>query len=151
MLVYRISSPDYIEDLSGAGSKLFGGRWNEKGVSMVYFASTRAMAVMEVLVHVRPEQIAKEFVLAVFELPDTDVLTIHLDDLPEDWKNFEQADELKKIGNRFIKEQKYLTMCAPSVILEEEYNILMNPAHTLAPKVKLISRRPFKFDRRFKG
>ncbi|MBC7416929.1 MAG: hypothetical protein H7325_02080, partial [Pedobacter sp.] len=27
----------------------------------------------EFLVHVRPEQIAKEFVLAVFELPDTDV------------------------------------------------------------------------------
>lgn len=151
MLVYRISSPTYIEDLSGAGSKQFGGRWNEKGVAMVYFAATRAMAVMEVLVHVRPEQIAREFALAVFELPDVDVLTVNLDDLPKDWKNLEQADELKKIGNQFITDQKFLIMRAPSVILEEEYNVLLNPAHPFAGKVTLIERRPFKFDRRFKA
>ncbi|WP_354357280.1 RES family NAD+ phosphorylase [Pedobacter sp. UYP30] len=149
--MYRISSPTYIEDLSGAGSKQFGGRWNEKGTAMVYFAAARAMAVMEVLVHVRPEQIAKEFVLAVFELPDTDIFTVNIEDLPKDWKLLEQADELKKIGNRFIKGQKYLTMRAPSAILEEEYNILLNPAHPLAKNVKLVDRRPFKFDRRFKG
>ena len=151
MLVYRISSPAYIEDLSGAGSKQYGGRWNEKGISMVYFAATRAMAVMEVLVHVRPEQIAKGFVLAVFDLPDTDVITVDLHNLPKDWKDLAQADELKKIGSLFIKNQKYLTMRAPSTILEEEYNILLNPAHPLAKKVKLIDRRPFEFDRRFKA
>ncbi|MGY3053655.1 RES domain-containing protein [Pedobacter sp. UYEF25] len=151
MLVYRISSPTYIEDLSGAGSKQYGGRWNEKGISMVYFASSRAMAVMEVLVHVRPEQIAKEFVLAVFELPDTDVLTIDMHNLAENWKDLAQADELKKIGSQFIKAKKYLSMRAPSAILEEEYNVLLNPAHPLAKKVTLIDRRPFQFDRRFKA
>ncbi|MBC7417782.1 MAG: RES family NAD+ phosphorylase [Pedobacter sp.] len=148
MLVYRISSPAYIGDLSGAGSKQYGGRWNEKGSSMVYFAATRAM---DVLVHVRLEQIAKEFVLAVFELPDTDVLTINMYNLPKDWKDLAQADELKKIGSLFIKNQKYLTMRAPSAILEEEFNILLNPEHPLAKKVKLIDLRSFEFDRRFKA
>lgn len=150
MLAYRISSPTYINDLSGAGSKLYGGRWNEKGTAMVYFASSRAMAVMEVLVHVRPDQIERDYALGVFELPDTDVLTINLDDLPADWKALDNTDQLKKIGNQFIKEQKYLIMRAPSIILEEEFNVLLNPAHPMAGKIKVVEIRPFKFDRRFK-
>ena len=150
MIAYRISSPNYIGDLSGNGSKLYGGRWNEKGIAIVYFAASRAMAVMEVLVHVRPDQVESKFALGVFELPDTDALTIATKDLPSDWKSLEYVDELKKIGSRFIIDKKYLIMRAPSTILEEEYNILLNPAHPLAKDVKMVDCRPFVFDRRFK-
>lgn len=151
MIAYRISSPEFIEDLSGNGSKLYGGRWNEKGVAIVYFAASRAMAVMEVLVHVRPDQVDREYALGVFELPDTDVLTITVDDLPDDWKSLDCTDELKKIGDKFIKNKEYLLMLAPSSILEEEYNILLNPAHPMAKNVKILDSRPFIFDRRFKN
>ena len=151
MIVYRLSSPEYIEDLSGTGSKQYGGRWNEKGTAMIYFAASRAMAVMEVLVHVRPDQIVRDFSLAVFELPDVDILTINIADLPANWKNLEYGDGLKKLGEKFIKDQKHLIMKVPSVILEEEFNILLNPTHALTNNVKMLEKRPFKFDTRFKA
>ena len=151
MLVYRISSPKYIEDLSGAGSKQYGGRWNDKGVAMVYFAESRAMAVMEVLVHLRPEDIDKDFILAEFEISDDSILTINISDLPENWKEESEVETLKEIGNKFIKENKFLIMKVPSVIIEEDYNLVFNPNHPHSNKIKLIEKRTFKFDVKFKN
>lgn len=150
MLVYRIAAPKFIADLSGAGAKLYGGRWNDKGVPMVYFADSRAMAVMEVLVHLRPAVIDQDFALAVFEIPDEEVLTIEVKDLPSNWKEETALERLKEIGNQFIKENRYLLAKIPSIILEEEYNMVLNPNHPNAAKVKLVQQRVFRFDKRFK-
>lgn len=150
MLIYRISSPKFIEDLSGTGAKQYGGRWNDKGISMVYFAMSRAMAVMEVLVHLRPVALDQDFALAIFEIPDDDMLTIKAKDLPENWKEETEIEALKKIGNQFIKDNRQLVMKVPSAILEEEHNIILNPNHPQAVKVKLIEKRVFRFDKRFK-
>lgn len=151
MLVYRIASPKFIEDLSGAGSKQYGGRWNDKGVAMVYFAESRAMAVMEVLVHLRPEEIDREFVLAVFEVLDDSVLTIYTKDLSKNWKEESEVETLKEIGNKFIEENKFLLMKVPSVIIEEDYNLVFNPNHPHSNKIRLVEKRFFKFDVRFKN
>jgi len=151
MLVYRIASPKYIEDLSGSGSKQYGGRWNDIGIAMVYFAQSRAMAVMEVLVHLRPEDIDKDFILAEFEVSDESILTINISDLPENWKEESEIEVLKEIGNKFIKDNKFLLMKVPSVIIEEDYNLIFNPNHPQAHKIRLVEKRVFKFDIRFKN
>lgn len=151
MLVYRISSPKYITDLTGTGSKQYGGRWNEKGISVVYFAESRAMAVMEILMHLRPEELDRDYSLAVFEMPGSEILNIKVEDLPDDWKSEHRAAYLKKIGSEFVRENKYLLMKVPSVILEEEHNYILNPNHRDAEKIKLLEKRVFKFDKRFKN
>ena len=151
MLVYRISSPKYIDDLSGAGAKQYGGRWNEKGTALVYFAGSRAMAVMEVLVHLRPENLDSEYILAVFEVPDYKVKTVEVKELPKDWKVEPAIEKIKELGNSFVKENEYLLMKVPSVLVEEEFNYVMNPNHDDAKSIKLISKRIFKFDVRFKN
>lgn len=150
MQVFRISLPKFIEDLSGAGSKQYGGRWNDKGISMVYFAESRAMAVMEVLIHLRPEDMDRDFILATFDVPAEDMLTVKLNSLPQNWKASSEIESLKKIGNQFIKDNNYLLMKVPSVILEEDYNLVVNPNHKNASQIKLIAKRVFKFDERFK-
>lgn len=150
MLVYRISSAKYIGDLSGNGSKLYGGRWNDKGTSMVYFASTRAMAVLELLVHLAPDDLVKDYVLAVFDVPDDKILAVKIAELPENWQETENANYLRKLGKKFIDDCKCLLMKIPSALVDEENNFVMNPLHKDANKVKLISQRVFNFDRRFK-
>lgn len=149
MLIYRIASLKYIEDLSGTGSKQFGGRWNDKGTAMVYFAQSRAMAVMELLVHIRPEEIEKDFILAEFEVPNESILITEIGNLPENWKEQAEVETLKKIGNKFIREGKFLFMKVPSAIIEEDYNLIFNPGHPQANKIKLVAKRIFKFDMRF--
>lgn len=150
MLVYRIALPEYIEDLSGTGAKLYGGRWNEQGTAVVYFASSRAMAIMELLIHLNGDDLDRDFSLAAFEVPDDKIEQVAIKDLPENWKEYEAESFLKAIGHQFIAKGNQLVLKVPSVLVEEENNILMNPNHTDANKVKLISKRVFRFDRRLK-
>src|SRR4051794_4873417 len=39
------------DDLSGAGAKATGGRWNAAGAGVVYASQTRALACLETVVH----------------------------------------------------------------------------------------------------
>ena len=52
--LWRIASdtPDYTaDDTTGAGAKKTGGRWNRKGIALIYTAESRALACLETLVH----------------------------------------------------------------------------------------------------
>ncbi len=52
--VWRIAADtrDYAaDDLSGAGAKATGGRWNAMNYAAVYSSATRAMACLETIVH----------------------------------------------------------------------------------------------------
>ena len=48
MELYRLGVCHYADNLSGEGAKMYSGRWNSEGVPAVYFASSRALAVLEV-------------------------------------------------------------------------------------------------------
>lgn len=148
MLLHRISSWEYINDLSGTGSKLYGARWNEKGVAMVYFASSRPLSVLEVLVHLRPDQLQKVYCAAVFEAPDHSVDAVDPADLPAGWNKVYASHTLQRIGSDFIKKGEYLFLKVPSAIVPDAYNYLMNPHHPDASSVKLLSQINFSFDER---
>lgn len=151
MLLYRISSPQYAGDLSGNGAKLYGGRWNEKGTAVVYLASTRAIAMMELLVHLRPDDLDRPFTITVFEVPDDKVFKVDVALLPTGWAAEERKPELAKWCAKFVEDGNYLLMEVPSVLIPEESNYLLNPRHLDAAKVKLISQREFSFDHRLKN
>lgn len=151
MLLYRISAPEYVGDISGNGARLYGGRWNEKGVAVVYLASSRAMAMMELLVHLNPEDLQRQYVVAVFDVPDDKIMEVSLEELPQDWQSVGRKPYLHKITSRFITEGRYLMMQVPSVLVEEENNYILNPLHPDALNVKLVSQRIFSFDHRFKN
>ena len=54
---WRITkSADIRKAFSGEGSRLYGGRWNSKGIAVVYVAATRSLAMLEILVHMRNTQ-----------------------------------------------------------------------------------------------
>lgn len=148
MLVYRIATPKFIDDLSGTGSKLYGGRWNEKGTAMVYFASSRALAAMELLVHLNPLDLQRDYTLGVFELPEDSFQKVKL---PVDWKEERYENHLQKLGADFLKNEDSLLLQVPSVLVEEEFNYLMNPNHPDFDKIKMVSKRTFRFDNRLKN
>jgi RES domain-containing protein len=150
MVLYRIANCNYIKDLTGTGARLYGGRWNSEGKSMVYLASSRALAVLEVLVHLPPLLLPYNFCLAEIEVPDKNILNLDISTLPDNWKDVSPPAELKQIGNRFIKETKHLVMRVPSSVIPQEFNYLLNPRHTDIKKVKIISTSPFSFDDRLK-
>jgi RES domain-containing protein len=136
MILYRIAKCNYVADLSGTGARLYGGRWNSVGQSMVYLASNRSLAVLEVLVHLSPAIFPANFCLAEFDVPLANIITLMPDELPHNWQDI------------FLKQQKGLLLKVPSAIVPEEFNYLVNPLHPDASKIKLIKQQPFSFDER---
>lgn len=147
MLLYRITRSVYAEDLSGTGARLYGGRWNSVGKGMLYLASSRALAVLEVLVHLTPMLIPEDFEIVTLEVPE-DLQELDVKLLPEGWQQFPQPDILRNFGDRFITENKHLMLKVPSAIVSQEFNFLVNPLNALIKNVKIKNRQPFTFDQR---
>ena len=51
MKIFRVAQHNFIQDLSGEGARLFGGRWNKKGDAMIYFSEHLSLCVLELLAH----------------------------------------------------------------------------------------------------
>jgi RES domain-containing protein len=147
MLLYRLTKCIYANDLSGAGARLYGGRWNSEGKAMIYLASSRALAVLEALVHLPPTNIPDEFCMVTIEAPG-DFAIINPKQLPKNWQYHPDLDILKQMGNAFLFEKKNLLLKVPSAIVDEEYNYLLNPSHPNTSKLKLKNIQPFNFDNR---
>ena len=147
MFLYRICRCIYADDLSGAGARLYGGRWNSEGQAMVYTASSRSLAMLETLVHISPTNVPEDFCIMVIEAPD-DVQDLDETLLPGNWQEYPEMDILKQVGNQFLKDNKFLMLKVPSAIVTEEFNYLINPTHPKAGMVKVIDRTPFEFDTR---
>jgi RES domain-containing protein len=147
MLLYRLTRCIYANDLSGLGARLYGGRWNSEGRSVIYLASSRSLAVLEALVHLRPKDIPDDYCMVTIETSD-DAIEIDERRLPKGWQDVEDMDALKQVGNIFLYEKKSLLMKVPSAIVGMEYNFLLNPTHPDARKVRVKNVKPFSFDSR---
>ena len=147
MVVYRINDCSFINDLTGKGAAMYGGRWNSKDTYMVYTATSRALALLEVVVHMGKIPI-QGYCMANIEIPKSSIKTILPDKLPSDWFSNPPPDYLKAIGDDFILASKYLGLQVPSVVMMEENNLLLNPSHPDFKKVKILAQRPVRMDER---
>lgn len=137
MNVYRIAKAKNIYDLSGAGARIAGGRWNFKGMPVIYTAESRALACVEYLVHVPASIIPKNLKIAAIEIPD-DIAPkeISTSELPKNWRSYNPPPaELAELGASWAKKGKTLLLRVPSAVVEHEYNILINPLH---PDIKHV-------------
>ena len=71
--VWRIATDTaryQADDLSGAGAKVNGARWNEAGVAVVYASETRALACLETIVHLNAGGLPFNRYLVEITIPD---------------------------------------------------------------------------------
>lgn len=131
MIVFRIGHPKYINDLSGAGAALQGGRWNSQGLKVVYTAETSSLAILELLTHIRGTEILP-YKLIQISLPDSQIKELFeiTDPLPNNWTNSENGLLLtRKIGDHWIKNNISVALKVPSIHTPFEANFLINPSH----------------------
>lgn len=148
MIVYRLSKQAYINDLSGAGSERTGGRWNSKGIAVLYTAASRALAVVEIAVHIPLGIIPINYHMATIELPDNNIFKVDNNSLPANWHTNPFTKATQNIGDDFIINNRHLVMQVPSATVIGDHNYLINPRHPDFKKVKVQSTSPFEFDLR---
>lgn len=116
---------------------------------MLYTAGSRALALLEALVHVPQKNLPKDLCLTIIQLPATlSIHTIKPNDLPKDWRTITIQPALQEIGNKWLKTAATAILRVPSAIVPEENNYLINPLHPESEKIKITSSNPFIFDDR---
>lgn len=150
MIVYRFSKGKYSRDLSGKGAETHGGRWNSKGIPILYTSQSRALAFAEISMHISLGIVPKDYFLIAIEFPDTvDILKLAEADLPADWRSNPHSDSTQKIGDEFATQLKQLILRVPSAVVPGDFNYLINPSHQMMSKVTIADVEPFEFDSRF--
>jgi RES domain-containing protein len=149
MKVYRIAKEKYIDDLSGTGARLYGGRWNNKGIGIIYTSETRALATVEYLVHVPLAMIPTDICIATLEIPGSiTAQEILIPDLPANWRSCPAPFELSRLGTDWVLGNETLLLRVPSVVVEHEFNILINPSHPDIKHVVTSRIENYRFDNR---
>ena len=131
---------------TGDGAAKTGGRWNSRGVSVVYTSSTKSLATLENLVHLNPPV---TFTYVAFPLKFDDALleVFPIKNLPADWRTEPPPPSTKAIGDGWVKASSSAVLALPSVI-SGETNYLLNPAHPDFKKITIGKPEPFVFDPR---
>lgn len=149
MDVYRITKAIYADRLVASGGAA---RWNGRGQYVIYTAATRALACLENVVHRSGEGLLDVFRVMVIEVPDDLVVeTIDGTELPADWFDFHQYDTCQRIGGDWLRSGHSAVLRVPSAIIANEFNYLLNPAHPLFQRIRLLRTEPFGFDPRLKS
>jgi RES domain-containing protein len=154
MLVFRIEREKHLNSaLSGIGASLSEGfRWNSISTRIVYAAESRALAILEVSVHLDlQEDLPTDRYLITLEIPDeVEILELDQMDLPLNWDAKPPIVETQLIGDDFVNQQTAAVLKVPSAVVPEEFNYLINPLHTDAQKIKMTASKQLLFDARLK-
>ncbi len=149
MKVYRLSKRKFARDLSGKGAEQAGGRWNSRGVSVVYTSDSRALCVTEIAVHTPLGIVPDDYEPVTIEIPDAiEIIEIPVDKLPADWKSIPHTGKTQELGDALIRENKYAVIRVPSAVVQGDFNYLINPAHKEFKKIRILKTEKFSFDYR---
>lgn len=152
--VWRIAkhTPEFsADDISGGGAKKAGGRWNSKGRAVVYASASIALATLETLAHlgdsiaVRNAFLVRiDIPLAVWERRDR----LAPARLHPAWLAEPAGSATIAPGNRWLDSAAAAVLEVPSVIVPEESNLLINPAHADMRLIRAAVARQFIYDPR---
>ena len=153
MRVFRIEREKYLEStLSGLGAAQTDGfRWNSLNTRLVYTCESRALATLEVSVHLDlSEDLPRDRYYVEIDIPDeVEFLELGTGDLPESWASKPPSRQTQYIGDDFVNENSAAVLKVPSYIVPFEYNYLINPSHPQAKLLSVVSMVPLSFDSRF--
>lgn len=149
MIVFRIALAKYAGDLSGKGAELNGGRWNSKGLPMVYTSENRSLSMAEVAVHLPVGLIPEGFQIVAIDIPDEiSIQTVSAGQLSRNWNSYPFRAETVSVGDDFLRKMKFAILRVPSAVVKGEFNYLINPLHAEAGKIRVVDTEDFHFDLR---
>jgi len=150
--VWRIVRERHVaEPFSGEGSRRFPGRWNSRGLPLAYSSERLSLAAIELFVHVVEEDEPGDLMAIEAEIA-IDAKTVArqqsdvLKRLKTDWRF--DVGATRAMGDEWFAARESLVMLVPSVVIEVEWNVLINPQHADFAGLKVVQTRPFRFDER---
>ncbi len=142
------------DDLSGAGAAKHPGRWNEEGDAVLYASPSRALAVLETAAHLDDSGLPLNRFLVRIDVPKTAWAkrqTLDPATMDQAWRAIPAGRASSRLGHEWYISGKSAILMVPSVIVEEEFNVLINPKHAGAAGLTATIIRLFEYNRLFRG
>jgi RES domain-containing protein len=148
MQVWRIFPARYRSSaFTGIGGLYAAGRWNHLGVPLVYTATSRALAALEFFVNLDPGEAPDDLLIAEASIPNDTILTLDLNRLPAHWRELNN-DTCRNLGSEWVADRRSLGLLVPSAVVEDDWNLLLNPAHSSFASLHIVEPKPFHYDER---
>lgn len=146
MMLWRISRH---RELKGAGGLRAPGRWHQRGLPIVYLAESPAGALLEACVHTSANDVPPHYTLLKVQV-EARVAASHLNvsTLPKDW--IERQEVTREIGSAWLRDGRSALFRVPSALLPATFNVLLNPLHPDASRIRIESAVRYPFDPRIK-
>jgi RES domain-containing protein len=150
MRVWRIcKSIHAARAFTGEGAILYAGRWHRRGVPVVYASESRALAALELLVHLHRNRLPPSFVSFAVDVPDDlNVIQLRAKDLPPEWHQHPAPAELQDLGTLWAEARRSVCLQVPSAVVRGEHNFLINPRHPDFDQLRIGKPEPFELDQR---
>ena len=152
--LWRVASdtPQWTaEDMAGRGAAHKGARWNAPGEYVTYAATSISLAAWETRAHFgKGATLPWNRYLVRIDVPDEvwkarDTLALPL---PIGWDAIPEGTVSRSLGSAWLSGKTSALLEVPSVIIDEENNVLINPAHSYARRLAAFKVRRFLYDPR---
>jgi RES domain-containing protein len=128
---YRAAQTEKIEDIfSGDGGLYVAGRWNFKGRKVVYCSESISLCTLEWLSHNGLSVSGFCYYRFSIHIPSSLIITLNIPDLPKVWNLTPATDKTRDFAEKTLFDNsQYLAMAIPSIMVPEEFNLVINPLH----------------------
>ena len=148
IITYRIVKENHLESaFDGEGAKLYGGRWNSKGVAVAYTSDSLSLCSLEIFVHLPSYKLLKDYLYITVVFDSDLVLDVQLFD---GWDERPVSKISQAIGDQWVEDNSSSVLRVPSVLMPDGFNYLININHPDSKKIKMGKPYPLDFDRRLK-
>jgi RES domain-containing protein len=147
MQLWRISRH---RDLAGEGGLRAPGRWHHRGAPIVYLAESPAGALLETCVHTSANDVPPSYTALALQVDEAlSIETLDPSVLPPDWTD--HVEVTRKIGFEWLASRRSALLRVPSSLVPATFNVLLNPLHADAARVRIEATYEYPFDPRIKG
>jgi len=147
--IYRVTKKEFVKDLTGEGARLYGGRWNKKGRSMLYFSEHLSLCVLEMLTRIDFEFLSEDYAFIEVEIPEKLIASLEkASSVSRKWRTDPPTVATQEFGSKWLASEANVALTVPSSVLPNERNILVNPNHRLISKLKITNSGKLDLDSR---
>ncbi len=139
------------QDIAGKGAAHKGARWNHAGEHVTYPATSISLAAWETRAHfAKGNPLPWNRYLVHIDVP-VDVWATReqlKQPWPVGWDAIPECLVSRSAGSTWLASSRTALLVVPSVIIAEESNVLLNPAHADASRIAATKVRRFIYDHR---
>ncbi|GMV94755.1 MAG: hypothetical protein AMXMBFR82_45330 [Candidatus Hydrogenedentota bacterium] len=133
---------------SGEGASRYPGRWNRRGVPVVYTAGSLSLAALEVLANLDDASLITDYVSIPVSFDERLCQNLDTRRLPNDWRSNPAPTATRDVGSEWALSGASCILRVPSAIIPSEFNYLINPGHRDFTRIKVGATTDFTWDNR---